>query len=188
MPVLEIAELQRHSIVEDYSSPELPLPFFACNNQPNINGLAANQPLYDALPVSNTHRHAIALIDLLQYPLQADNLQLALPLLFKTHQFLRDDIIQFHDYLPKARLSLMRKSLWSFVARTPQLHRFATTLESQGINLIGDAIQLTREELLQQAGVATKEVDRFESLLADAELHLGKRIANWSSIRFGLTR
>lgn len=82
----------------------------------------------------------------------------------------------------------MTHSFWSLIVRQPRLRRLAETLYQMDKTMIGDVIQMTADELSNDASASAKEIELLNDVLKAADLRLGSKIAGWSSFRTGRSR
>lgn len=123
------------------------------------------------------HGHRLTLV------VTTETIQYPLPFEYRKIEKLNDEVPQLKDYLPRSRLALMRHSFWSLVVREPGLRRLANELREMDKSLVGDVVQMTAEELARDACASPREIARLKDVLADADLALGTKIANWSAMR-----
>ncbi|MFL9841728.1 hypothetical protein ABS767_12200 [Sphingomonas sp. ST-64] len=113
----------------------------------------------------------------------SETIQYPLPLEYRRIDGLSDEVAQLKDYLPRSRLALMQHSFWSIIVREPGLRRLANELHEMGKPLVGDVVQMTPEELARDAYASPREIALLQGVLANADLALGTKIANWSATR-----
>lgn len=169
-------------------SPEL--PFVEALQSSSVMGVHANpQPLripYLADPQAGDGRYSYnrrAHGYRLSVVMLRHSFQYSLPLKFSINNSLSEKVTQLNNYLPRARLELMKHSFWSLVVREPGLRRLANNLREIGKPLIGDVVQMTRDDLINDAFASQREISLLVDRLLEAELTLGTKIANWSYIR-----
>lgn len=115
-----------------------------------------------------------------------DTIQYILPLIYKNIDI--REVTNISSFVSRARLGLMRRDFWSIIVSSPKLHRLAIELQRMGRPFLGDVLQMTRQELIEDADATKAELAVLERLLAEADLSLGIRIADWQHLRTGSRR
>lgn len=94
-----------------------------------------------------------------------------------------DKITQFGGYISLRRNRVLTHHFISITADDPLLEEVSNRLYLSGIRLVGDVVQLSREQITDITAASPAALDRLTDLLAEYGLSLGKQIPGWSSER-----
>jgi hypothetical protein len=94
--------------------------------------------------------------------------------------YLDKTVSQFTSYIPKRKNALLDRDFSAFAARDWRLLTISCRLHDIGATRIGDVVQLSEHQVVEETGASKAIVQRLRALLQSAGLDLDMKTLGWN--------